>query len=79
MNLITPGGIKVKHECKEGYERRLKWRDTLDEEDLTQHPANRPGKPEDIAGATEFLIGAGFVKGEDITVDGGATKRKNKS
>jgi NAD(P)-dependent dehydrogenase (short-subunit alcohol dehydrogenase family) len=38
-----------------------------------QHPAGRVGRPEDIAGAIEWLAGAGFVTGQRIVVDGGMT------
>lgn len=39
--------------------------------DREQHPVGRIGKPEDIAEAVAWLIGAGFVTGQAITVDGG--------
>ncbi len=38
-----------------------------------QHPAGRVGRPEDIAGAIEWLVDAGFVTGQRIVVDGGMT------
>ena len=38
-----------------------------------QHPAGRVGLPEDIAGAVEWLVDAGFVTGQRIVVDGGMT------
>lgn len=38
-----------------------------------QHPAGRVGRVEDIAGAIEWLVGAGFVTGQQIVVDGGMT------
>ncbi|MCL2487647.1 MAG: SDR family oxidoreductase, partial [Oscillospiraceae bacterium] len=42
-----------------------------------QHPAGRIGRPEDIAAAALFLCGgqAGFINGEEITIDGGMTKQ----
>jgi ribonuclease Z len=79
VNLIAPGRIKVDHECLEGDEKGREWRDTITQDDITSHATNRPGRPEDIAHAAQFLIEAGFVTGQDITVDGGATKMKNKS
>jgi NAD(P)-dependent dehydrogenase (short-subunit alcohol dehydrogenase family) len=79
VNLIAPGRIKVEHECKEGDEKGLKWHDTLTEDDYESHPTNRAGMPEDIVQAAEYFMEAGFVTGQDLTVDGGATKRKNKS
>lgn len=38
-----------------------------------QHPAGRVGTVEDVAGAVEWLAGAGFVTGQKIVVDGGMT------
>lgn len=45
--------------------------------DRLQHPAQRIGKPEDIARTVLFLCApdADFITGENITVDGGMTKR----
>lgn len=37
---------------------------------------NRAGRPRDIADAALYLIDAGFVTGQDITVDGGALRKK---
>ncbi len=45
-------------------------------DDAEKHAVNRAGMPEDIAECAEWLIGAGFVTGQDITVDGGATRQK---
>ncbi len=74
VNLIAPGRIKVAHECKEGDEKGLEW--SIDDDDRSKHATNRAGKPEDIATCAEWLIGAGFVTGQSITVDGGASIRK---
>lgn len=76
VNLVAPGRIRAKYESREGDEHGTGWADESDEKDGDDHPANRPGKPEDIAEAVEYLMGAGFVTGQDITVDGGATKKK---
>jgi NAD(P)-dependent dehydrogenase (short-subunit alcohol dehydrogenase family) len=78
VNLIAPGRIKVAHESKEGDENGCNWQQQLEEKDVQEHPANRAGMPEDIAQAAEYLINAGFVTGQDITVDGGALRKKNK-
>ena len=45
--------------------------------DHAQHPAGRVGEPADIAAACLFLSGpqAGFITGENLTVDGGMTKK----
>jgi NAD(P)-dependent dehydrogenase (short-subunit alcohol dehydrogenase family) len=77
VNLIAPGRIKVAHECKEGDEKGLTW--DIDEDDREKHATNRAGKPEDIATCAEWLIGAGFVTGQSITVDGGASIIKNQA
>ncbi|KAI0965685.1 NAD(P)-binding protein [Xylaria arbuscula] len=76
VNLIAPGRIKVAHECKEGDENGTEWVGLNEEKDVDDHPTNRAGHPTDIAGATEYLVNAGFVTGQDLTVDGGATKKK---
>lgn len=77
VNLIAPGRIKVEHECREGDEKGLRW--DISEDDIEPHPANRPGKPEDIAEAVQYLMGAGFINGHDLVIDGGALKMKNDS
>ena len=56
------------------------WIDTTNTEfsepDRKQHPAGRIGRPEDIAHMVMFLCSdrAGFITGENITIDGGMTK-----
>jgi len=56
------------------------WIDTTDSEfsseDNRQHPAGRVGKPIDIAKAVLHLCSedAGFIMGENITVDGGMSR-----
>ena len=44
------------------------------EQDKAQHPVGRVGNPEDIAQTVDWLIGAGFVTGQAINVDGGMTR-----
>ncbi|MEV6382245.1 3-oxoacyl-ACP reductase FabG [Streptomyces sp. NPDC051773] len=39
---------------------------------LSTTPAGRPGTPEEVADAVAFLVGAGYVRGAVIPVDGGA-------
>jgi len=77
VNLVAPGRIKVAHECKEGDEQGKEWADVHEDKDVEDHPTNRAGMPEDIADAVWYLAGAGFVNGQDVTVDGGATKKKS--
>jgi NAD(P)-dependent dehydrogenase (short-subunit alcohol dehydrogenase family) len=47
------------------------------ESDATQHPVKRVGNPLDIANMVLFLCSdkAGFITGEDISIDGGMTKQ----
>ncbi|KAI6791646.1 short chain alcohol dehydrogenase [Hortaea werneckii] len=79
VNLVAPGRIKVAHESKEGDEKGLEWAQLNEEKDVQDHPSNRGGRPEDIADAVQYLVNAGFVTGQEITVDGGATRVKKKS
>ncbi|KAJ4373379.1 hypothetical protein N0V83_003674 [Neocucurbitaria cava] len=77
VNLIAPGRIKVAHECKEGDEKGTDWAGQVSQKDVDDHPTNRAGRPADIANAALYLIEAGFITGQDITVDGGALRKKN--
>lgn len=47
------------------------------EADVKQHPSNRIGEPEDIARAAMFLCDErnSFINGENLTIDGGMSKR----
>lgn len=76
VNLIAPGRIKVAHECKEGDEKGTEWKHLNEDKDVDDHLTNRAGRPKDIADAAEYLVNAGFVSGQEITVDGGASKKK---
>lgn len=76
VNLVAPGRIKVAHESKDGDEKGMQWAELNEEQDVEDHPTNRAGRPADIADAVEYLVNAGFVTGQDITVDGGASKKK---
>jgi NAD(P)-dependent dehydrogenase (short-subunit alcohol dehydrogenase family) len=78
VNLIAPGRIKAAHESKEGDEKGDSWESSLGNEDVTQHPVNRAGRPMDIFQVAEYLVNAGFVTGQDVTVHGGALRKKNK-
>lgn len=57
------------------------WIDTagsrFDGSDALQHPAGRVGVPEDISSMALFLCSkeAGFITGENITIDGGMSRR----
>jgi NAD(P)-dependent dehydrogenase (short-subunit alcohol dehydrogenase family) len=61
-NAIAPGWIVTSDE-------------TLSVEDHAQHPVGRVGRVEDVAGAVEWLAGAGFVTGEVVVIDGGMTRQ----
>lgn len=74
VNLIAPGRIRVSHECKKGDEEGKHW--TIEGDDAEKFAVSRAGMPEDIADCAEWLIGAGFVTAQSITVDGGATMQK---
>jgi NAD(P)-dependent dehydrogenase (short-subunit alcohol dehydrogenase family) len=72
VNSIAPGWIDTT-EWQIGSPPAIDW----PVEEHRQHPAGRIGRPADIAAACFFLSGrdAGFITGENITVDGGMTKR----
>lgn len=47
----------------------------LREADHAQHPVGRVGTPEDVAQAVLYLVEAGFVTGQVLTLDGGMTRK----
>ena len=63
VNSISPGWIDTEYRVYEG-------------PDALQQPAGRVGNPDDVAEAVLFLCSprAGFITGENLTVDGGMTK-----
>ena len=65
VNSIAPGWIQT-HDY-----------DQLRPEDHSQHPSRRVGKPEDIARMCLFFCEENndFINGENITIDGGMTKK----
>lgn len=64
VNSISPGWINTSSQ-------------EVSPEDALQHPAGRVGKPSDAAWLMAFLASdaAGFIDGENITLDGGMSKR----
>ena len=64
VNSISPGWIDTNFTKWEG-------------PDAFQHPAGRVGNPDDIASMVLFLCSedAGFITGENITIDGGMTRQ----
>ncbi len=73
VNSISPGWIDVSSWQKSSNAGQA----ILSEADHKQHPAGRVGLPEDIAQACLFLSShkAGFITGENLTVDGGMTRK----
>ena len=72
VNSISPGWIDTgAYQHSESYEPQYSLGDT------SQHPAGRIGNPIDIASMVLFLCSdqAGFITGENITIDGGMTKQ----
>ena len=63
-NVVSPGWIDVRGE-------------PLSAADHAQHPAGRVGRPEDVAAAVSWLVGAesGFVTGAEFVIDGGMTRK----
>lgn len=76
VNLVAPGRIKVAHESRDGDAQHRTWAEQNQQKDVDDHAANRAGRPSDIADAVEYLVHAGFVTGQEITVDGGASIKK---
>lgn len=62
VNAIAPGTISFPEDAPEVAERALR-----------RSPLRRTGSAEDIADAVMYLVGAGFVTGQVIVVDGGAS------
>ena len=73
VNAVLPGWIETrpwaKAQVREAVEHRA-----IDRE---QHPVGRVGEPSDIAATVLFLAseGAAFITGQQITVDGGMTRK----
>ena len=64
VNCISPGWIETAENNEHS------------EQDRRQHPAGRVGTPADVAAMVMYLCGdrAGFITGENITIDGGMSK-----
>ena len=72
VNSVSPGWIDTG-----AYQHENSYTPQHSPADLAQHPSGRVGTPEDIASMVLYLCSAdaGFINGEDITVDGGMTKQ----
>ncbi|KAK4940143.1 hypothetical protein LTR10_019678 [Elasticomyces elasticus] len=77
VNMVSPGRIKVTHENQDADKAGEEWE--VEQDDVDAHLTNRAGLPEDITEACEYLLGAGFVTGQNLIVDGGVTKIKGKA
>jgi NAD(P)-dependent dehydrogenase (short-subunit alcohol dehydrogenase family) len=53
------------------------WASNLPDIHHRQHPAGRVGRGEDLAEMVVYVMGAGFLSGQEIVLDGGANRRKN--
>lgn len=62
VNAIAPGTISFPEDAPEVADRAIR-----------RSPLRRTGSAEDIADAVIYLVGAGFVTGQVIVVDGGAS------
>ncbi|PZD47364.1 FabG, Dehydrogenase (short-chain alcohol dehydrogenase) [Pyrenophora tritici-repentis] len=65
------------HEAEAEKLRMMAWAEDLDELYHKQHPAGRVGRGEDLAEMVEYVMGAGFLSGQELVLDGGANRRKN--
>ena len=74
VNMVSPGRVKATHEHQSADEKGEEW--DANEDDVESHPTNRAGLPEDIAEACEYMLGAGFVTGQNLVVDGGVSVKK---
>ena len=73
VNAINPGWIVTAAWAKPGERKQPK----LSHRDHAQHPAGRAGTPEDIGHLAVFLLSdkAGFITGENFTIDGGMLRK----
>jgi len=72
VNSISPGWIDIRlNHFQDDFSF------SYDEQDKKQHPAGRIGKTQDIANMVMYLCSdkAGFITGENITIDGGMSRQ----
>jgi NAD(P)-dependent dehydrogenase (short-subunit alcohol dehydrogenase family) len=65
------------HEPEAVAQRMKSWASDLPDIHHRQHPAGRVGRGEDLAEMVDYVIGAGFLSGQELVLDGGANRRKN--
>ena len=75
VNAILPGWINAQHECEKADQEYISWDEDLTTVDHQWHWAGRVGKVEDVLKAVEYLVGADFVTGQEVVVDGGVSKK----
>jgi NAD(P)-dependent dehydrogenase (short-subunit alcohol dehydrogenase family) len=71
VNAILLGWIHVVTDNRSDYEKRLGLDNELKGKDMNWHPAGRVGMVQDVFKAVEYLMGAEFVTGQEIVLDGG--------
>lgn len=74
VNAVSPGWIDVSHW---GSPPEARTPEVLSPDDHALRPVGRVGRPEDVAGLAVWLAGpeAGFMTGQEFTVDGGMTRK----
>ena len=75
VNAILPGWIHVENENAAADSKGSDWEEGLTSTDHEWHPAGRVGQVEDIAKTVEYLVGCGFMTGQEIIVDGGVGRK----
>jgi pteridine reductase len=66
VNAIAPGAVLLPENWSEESKRQIE----------SSTPLGRLGSPEDVAAAVLYLVGANYVTGETIVVDGGRLIRR---
>ncbi|KAF2686031.1 NAD(P)-binding protein [Lentithecium fluviatile CBS 122367] len=75
VNAIVLGWIDVEQENEYADSIERSQEATTTREDAEWHPAGRVENVEDIAKAVEYLVGSGFVTGQEVAVDGGVGRK----